>query len=119
MRARASERVQVEHLQLIRVHVSEPDNGRETASGKQQYKTNDATGSPQREGGATVPGGRVIRATMKISRLLNAIRREREKRQRVPNMPVLGDAVTRVSGNLFRFTIYQRYQLISRLRSQV
>lgn len=70
-RARASGRAQVEHLQLIRVHVSpesEPDNGRETASGKQQNKTNDATGSPRREGDGTVHGGRVIRATMKISR---------------------------------------------------
>lgn len=74
-RARASERAQVEHLQLIRVHVSlesEPDNGRETVSGKQQYNTNEATGSPHTEGDETVHGGRVIRATMKISSLLNA-----------------------------------------------
>lgn len=45
--------------------------------------------------------------------------RERERREREPNMPVLEDAVTRVASNLFRFTIQQRYQLISRRRSQV
>lgn len=39
-----------------------------TASGKQQNKTNDATGSPHPEGDGTVHGGPVIRATMKISR---------------------------------------------------